>query len=87
MQFFLTKGLTQTASLWSDVQLGYAWVHRAAHILSHDEKQTAAQVRQAEDDASQSQMGMLLDQSARKDIASRIPLLAVQHVHDHRHKT
>jgi hypothetical protein len=45
MQIFLEKGLTETASLWSDVQQGYAWVHRAAHILTNDDKQTAAQVR------------------------------------------
>lgn len=47
MQFFLTKGLTQTASLWSDVQQGYVWVYRAAHLLANDEKQKAAQVRQS----------------------------------------
>ena len=47
MQSFLIKGLAQTASLWSDVQLGYAWVHRAAHILSNDEKQGATGVRHA----------------------------------------
>jgi hypothetical protein len=47
MQSFLTKGLTETAALWSDVQQGYAWVHRAAHILTNDEKQTAPQVRHA----------------------------------------
>ena len=46
MQIFLTKGLTETDALWSDVQQGYAWVHRAAHILTNNEKQTAAQVRQ-----------------------------------------
>lgn len=46
MQFFLTKGLTETASLWSDVQQGYAWIHRAAHILTNDQQQTAAEVRQ-----------------------------------------
>jgi hypothetical protein len=46
MQFFLTKGLSETASLWSDVKLGYAWVHRAAHILSNDEQHTAGGVRQ-----------------------------------------
>ncbi len=46
MQFFLTKGLTETAALWSDVQQGYAWVHRAAHILTNDEQQKAEQVRQ-----------------------------------------
>jgi hypothetical protein len=45
MQIFLAKGLTETASLWSDVRQGYAWVHRAAHILSNDEKLSAAQVR------------------------------------------
>src|SRR5438128_759470 len=45
MQFFLTKGLTKTIALWSDVQQGYTWVHRAAHILANDENQTADQVR------------------------------------------
>jgi len=47
MQFFLTKGLTETAPLWSDVKLGYAWVHRAAHILTNDNQQNATDVRQA----------------------------------------
>jgi hypothetical protein len=46
MQFLLAKAVTETASLWSDVQQGYAWVHRAAHILTNDQKQTAADVRQ-----------------------------------------
>jgi len=46
MQFLLTQAMTETASLWSDVQQGYAWVHRAAHILTNDQKQTAADVRQ-----------------------------------------
>jgi hypothetical protein len=50
MQLFLTKGLTQTAALWSNVQQGYAWVHRAAHVLTNEEKQTAAQVRRAYED-------------------------------------
>jgi hypothetical protein len=45
MQSFLTKGLTETASLWSDVEQAYVWVHRAAHILSNEEKLSAAQVR------------------------------------------
>jgi hypothetical protein len=47
MQFFLTKGLTETAPSWSDIQQGYAWVYRAAHLLTNDEKQKAAQVRQS----------------------------------------
>ena len=50
MQLFLEKGLTQTAALWSDVQQGYTWVHRAAHILSNDEKQTATEVRHSYED-------------------------------------
>jgi hypothetical protein len=49
MQLFLAKGLTETISLWSDVQEGYAWVQRAAHILTNDEKQ-AAQVRHTYED-------------------------------------
>jgi hypothetical protein len=50
MRVFLTKGLTQTASLWADVEQGYAWVHRAAQRLRNDKKQTAAEVRQAYED-------------------------------------
>ena len=46
MQVFLTKGLTETSTLWVEVQLGYTWVHRAAHILANDEKLSAAGVRQ-----------------------------------------
>jgi hypothetical protein len=50
MQLFLEKGLTQTTALWSDVQQGYTWVYRAAHILSNDEKQAAVQVRHIYED-------------------------------------
>lgn len=46
MLFFLTKGLIKTAPLWPDIQQGYAWVYRAAHLLTNDEKQKSAQVRQ-----------------------------------------
>lgn len=46
MHIFLTKGLAETAEMWSDVKQGYAWVHRAAHILSNDEKLEASAVRQ-----------------------------------------
>ena len=46
MQIFLTKGLTETAALWTDVTQEYAWVHRAAHILSNDDKLSATEVRQ-----------------------------------------
>ena len=47
MQIFLTKGLAETAALWSDVRKGYEWVYRAAHILTNDTQQNAADVRQA----------------------------------------
>ena len=50
MRAFLTKGLIETAPLWPDVEQGYAWVHKAAHLLSNDDKQTAAEVRQAHED-------------------------------------
>jgi hypothetical protein len=46
MQCSLSKGLTQTSALWSDVQQGDAWVQRAAHILTDGGKQTAAEMRQ-----------------------------------------
>lgn len=46
MLTFLTKGLTKTAVLWLDVEQGYAWVHRAAHLLSNDEELKAPVVRQ-----------------------------------------
>ena len=46
MLTFLTKGLTETAALWPDVEQGSAWVHRAAHLLSNDDELSAAQMRQ-----------------------------------------
>ena len=46
MHVFLVKGLAETHSLWEDVEMGYKWVHRAAHLLTNHEKQAAAQVRQ-----------------------------------------
>jgi hypothetical protein len=50
MQLFLAKGLAETASLWSDVKLGYVWVYHAAHLLTNDDKQTAIQVQRAYED-------------------------------------
>jgi hypothetical protein len=50
MRAFLTKGLTETAALWTDVEPGYACVHRAAHILSNNDKLSAAEVRRAYED-------------------------------------
>jgi hypothetical protein len=45
MHSFLTKGLTTTAPLWSEVRQGYAWVHRAAHLMANEEKLEASGVR------------------------------------------
>lgn len=47
MQLFLAKGLDATASLWAEVKQGYAWVHRAAHLLSNENHWSAAQMRQS----------------------------------------
>lgn len=41
-----TKGLAATEQLWSDVQTGYAWVHRAAHILTNADHLSSTEVQQ-----------------------------------------
>lgn len=46
MLAFLTKGISETADLWSDVEQGYVWVHRAAHLLTNDDKLSAVVMRQ-----------------------------------------
>jgi hypothetical protein len=46
MHTFLTKGLDSTAALWTDVEQGYAWVYRAAHVLSNDDKLEVSEIRQ-----------------------------------------
>jgi hypothetical protein len=43
----LTRGLAATAALWPAIDTAYAWVHRAAHILSNDANKEAAVVRAA----------------------------------------
>jgi hypothetical protein len=47
MHIFLTKGLAATDVLRSDVKQGYALVRRAAHLLSNDDKLSAAEIRQS----------------------------------------
>jgi hypothetical protein len=42
----LTKGLTTPADLWPDVQAGYRWVHRAAHLLTNAEQRSASEILQ-----------------------------------------
>lgn len=37
LQRLLAAGLAKTADFWPDLQRAYAWVHRAAHLLSNTE--------------------------------------------------
>jgi hypothetical protein len=46
MWLLLTRGLNDTSQLWSEVRVGNEWVHRAARILTNEDKQCAAQIRQ-----------------------------------------
>ncbi len=41
----LTKGVAATEPLWSDVQAGYGWVHRAAHILANADHLSSEEVQ------------------------------------------
>ncbi|MBO0795477.1 MAG: hypothetical protein J2P36_31685 [Ktedonobacteraceae bacterium] len=41
----LTKGVAATESLWSDVQAGYDWVQRAAHILANADHLSSEEVQ------------------------------------------
>jgi hypothetical protein len=41
----LGKGLSETAELWPDVEVGFGWVHRAATILSNRAGEAAVTVR------------------------------------------
>jgi hypothetical protein len=42
----VTKGITATEQLWFDVQEGYAFVHRAAHILTNADYLASKEVQQ-----------------------------------------
>ncbi len=41
----LTKGIAATEPLWSDVRVGYGWVHRAAHILANVDHLSSEEVQ------------------------------------------
>lgn len=43
----LTRGLEATAAPWPAIALAYAWVHRAAHLLTNDANKDASVVRAA----------------------------------------
>jgi hypothetical protein len=42
----VAKALDQTASLWPDVQAGFAWVHRAATILGNPDGVSGVEIRE-----------------------------------------
>lgn len=46
----LTKGIAATESLWSDVEAGYALVHRAAHALTNEDHLSSKEVRRQYED-------------------------------------
>jgi hypothetical protein len=46
----LTRGLAETEQLWPDVQTGYVWVHRTAHILTNTDHLSSTEVRQQYED-------------------------------------
>lgn len=41
----MCKGLDATNSLWPDIEVGYSWVRRAAHLLANEADQPAEWVR------------------------------------------
>ena len=41
----LTKGVAVTEPLWSDIQIGYDWVHRAAHVLTNADRFSSKEVQ------------------------------------------
>ncbi len=47
MQKLLRQGLQKTAELWPAIERGYAWVHRAAHILENADGDDVLVVRRA----------------------------------------
>ena len=38
LQAILQRGVTKTASWWPEVRVAYRWVHRAAHVLTHEDQ-------------------------------------------------
>jgi hypothetical protein len=40
------KGLEETRALWEPIRTGYAWVHRAAHLLNNPEQHDVLVIRQ-----------------------------------------
>jgi hypothetical protein len=44
LQTLLHRGVTKTAALWPDVRVASRWVHRAAHVLTHEDQGTGAAV-------------------------------------------
>ena len=47
LQRLVRQGLEATAALWPPIQLAYAFVHRAAHLLANHEEQSGLLVQRA----------------------------------------
>lgn len=45
LQALLTRGLSETAALWPEVEVAFGWVHQAAQLLANEAGLTGAQVR------------------------------------------
>jgi hypothetical protein len=45
LKSIVDRGLLETAAFWPDVQIAYAWVHRAAHILKNEGKSSSRAVK------------------------------------------
>jgi hypothetical protein len=46
LYWLLTKGVAATEQLWPDIQAGYDWVHRAAHVLTNADHHSSKEVQQ-----------------------------------------
>jgi hypothetical protein len=45
LQSLLARGLRDTADVWSDVRVGFRWVHQVAHILSNQDQRAVLTVQ------------------------------------------
>lgn len=73
----LTKGVAATSPLWSDVQAGYGWVHRAAHILANTDHLSSKEVqRQYEELLEEMQHSVSLTAPLQQMIATFLKVTA-----------
>jgi hypothetical protein len=67
LQQILSKGVQATAPLWPPLQSASAWVHQAAHLLTNQQQQTGAQVRER----SLAQVGQMRERSTELEPLGR----------------